>query len=176
MASYKECATLPHSSAITCVTFSYWDNTAGPLTKCIWIPPSTTAPEPANIKLLTRLTLKTEVTRDASLSDIDCNMYSLPELSACAVRYLFGATSRLKLGKTIYCITFIYKQEYRSAYLQWSNILDGAIKQDIYEYKVLLHKVRFNTDEILDFGFCKCLYMYVSAFGYILVLLTGLKN
>lgn len=140
MASYKQLE-LPLSNAITCVTFSCWDNTAGPLTKCLWVHNSCATPDPADIKLLTRLTLKTEVTRDPALSDIDCNVYSLSEPPVCAVSYIFGATCKPKPGKTIYCLTFLYKPEQRSKYLQWCSILDAFIKQNISIYKVLLHKV-----------------------------------
>lgn len=140
MASYK-ISDLPLSHILLWGKFSCWDNTAGPLTKCLWVHPLTTLPDAANVKLLTRLTLKTEVTRDPNLPDIDCNIYSLPELNICAVSYMFGSTCKAKPGKTIYCITFGYKLDQRSKYMQWRNILDGVIKQSIRQYKVLLHKV-----------------------------------
>lgn len=140
MALYK-ISELPLSNSVAWVTFSYWDNTAGPLTKCLWVHASTGSPETSDVRLLTRLTLKTEVTRDPSLTDIDCNIYSLPEMSICAVSYLFGATCKAKPGKTIYCVTFSYKIDQRSKYMQWRRILDGVIKQSVRTYKVLLHKV-----------------------------------
>ncbi|XP_067930036.1 guanine nucleotide exchange factor C9orf72-like isoform X2 [Watersipora subatra] len=139
MASYK-IFDLPASNAITCIIFSCWDNTAGPTAKCMWIHPLTSKPDPVKVKQLTRLALKTEVTRDTFCPNIDCNMYCLVERSICAVNYLFGATCKLKPATTIYCLTCVYKLEQRPAYLRWSNILDNVVKQAISEYKVLLHQ------------------------------------
>lgn len=151
MARYTT-AELPRNNLLRYVTFSVWDNTVGPLTKRLWVE-STCTPEPDEVKLLARLVLKTEVTRDPSLPLIDCNVYTLPTLSACAVSYLFGAVSRSKHGKAVYCITFVYILSQRPVYLQWSEIIDSFIKQGIAHYKILLHKVGYNSFLLAIYSF-----------------------
>lgn len=131
---------IPNHSFLSYVTLARWDNTAGPSAKCVWIPKGVPADAP-NIKLLTRLILKTEVSRSPKSQDIDCNIYTLPELSACVVSYLFGAICNSKLVCTVYSLTFVYRLEFRATYLQWSDIIDRYVKQDLSKYRVLLHKV-----------------------------------
>ena len=130
---------LPHSGLISCVIFSCWDNTAGPTPKCVW--ECTPRFDASEIKLLTRLVLKTEVTRDPTAADIDCNVHTLPEMSVCSISYVFSGYAKSRIGSRIYCLIFVYKLEQRAHYMRWSSILDPAIKQGLAEYRVKLHQV-----------------------------------
>lgn len=131
---------LPSNDLFSYITFSCWDNCAGPTPKCLWA--CSPIPDVSEIKLLTRLVLKTEVTRDPASSHIDCNVYNLPELDACAVSYLFsGYAPKSRIGSRIYCLVFVVRSENRARYMRWCSILDPIIKQGIAEYKVKLHQV-----------------------------------
>lgn len=135
--------TLDKNDLISYVVFSCWDNTAGPTPKRVWA--DTPIPDSSEIKLLTRLVLKSEVTRDPKSAHIDCNVYNLADQGVCAVSYLFTGVARSRIGSRIFCLILVCKAENRARYLQWSSIIDPVVKQGITEYKVKLHKVGIGT-------------------------------
>ena len=139
MAQYST-VNLARNDLISYIVFSCWDNTAGPTAKRLWA--GSPIPDHSEIKLLTRLVLKTEVPhRDHKSAHIDCNVYNLADLGVCAVSYLFTGVAKSRIGSRIFCLILVCRADHRARYMQWSSIIDPVVKQDIAEYKVKLHQV-----------------------------------